>query len=51
MSSSTKPKGPPKHGYQVIDGWVLPKEEVKPKHLELIQSIETLKPLRGITFL
>jgi hypothetical protein len=48
MSSSTLPKGPPKHGWDVIDGWVLPREEEKPKNLELIESIETLKPLRGI---
>lgn len=49
MSSSTRPKGPPKHGWDVIDGWVLPREEQKqPKHMELIESIETLKPLRSI---
>jgi hypothetical protein len=49
MSSSTRPKGPPKNGWDVIDGWVLPRDEPKkPKNIELIESIETLKPLRGI---
>ena len=45
MSSSTAPKGPPKHGFEVIDGWILPKEEKKSKKIELIESIERLKPL------
>ena len=45
MSSSTKQSRPIKQ-QQVIDGFVIPKDD-EDKEPTLIQSIETLKPLRS----